>query len=145
MVNSPAPRISDTNNAGLTVAAFDDGTEEGVGFIVEIPSGVTTMVIKYRVRAETAPGSTQTVKWNLYEREIPDNSAPTSWSSAFQLSDSSIPTNENFQYDQDSRSLATWGLTAGSTHQFEMTRDTGDGGDTLTGDADLLSIIVEFS
>lgn len=144
-VNDFAPAASSSNNSALLERRFDDSTEEGVGLLLEIPSTATSMKLKFRSRAETAPGATQTVKLNFYEREVPDNAAVGAWSSAIQLGDISIPTNENYQYDETDNTLATWGLTAGSTHQIQITRDTGDAGDTLVGDWNLLTLIVEYS
>jgi hypothetical protein len=144
-VNAFAGSAADSNNAGLTVRLFDDTTSEGVGFIIRIPTGATNIIFKPISRAETAPGSAQTVALSVYEREIPDNSAPTSWSSAYDLTDINIPTNENFQYDSQTIALSTLGLTAGSIHQFELVRDTADSGDTLSGDWALLMLGVEFS
>jgi len=144
-INAKAGQKADTNNAALTVRTFDDTTEEGVGFMFEVPAGATNMKLKYRVRAETTPGGAVTAKWNLYERGIPNNGAIDTWSSAIQLADTALTTNELFQYDEDDRTLASWGLTAGQIHQFEMTRDAGDAGDTLSGDAALLDVVAEFS
>lgn len=144
-VNALAGSASDSNNAGLTVRLFDDTTSEGVGFTIRIPTGATNIIFKPISRAETAPGSAQTVALSVYEREIPNNSAPTSWSSAYDLTDIDIPTNEYFQYDSQTIALSTLGLTAGSVHQFELVRDTADSGDTLSGDWALLMLGVEFS
>lgn len=144
-VNAMASLIADTVNAAVKVRRFDDTVEEGVGFEFTIPAGATNMKVKWAVRAQTAPGVTQTVKWNLYERGFPNNAAADAWSAALQLADSSIPTNEFFQYDEDERTIAAWGLTGGQKHQFEMTRDTADAGDTLVGDAALCFVELEFT
>jgi len=144
-VSARANASADTNNNGLTVRRFDDTTEEGVSFNIDIPSTATNMKISFKSRAETAPGGAQTVAVNFYEREIPDNAAVTAWSSAVQLTDLDIPTNEFFQLDTETLTLAALGLTAGSTHQIEITRDTADAGDTLSGDWSLLFIKIEFT
>ncbi len=144
-VNALAPAGVDSNNSGLTVRLFDDTTEEGIGFSILIPSDAVNMKFTFASRAETAPGSAQTVALTLYERGIPDNGAVDSWSAAIQLTDVNIPTNENFQYDTQSDTLTNWGVTAGQIHQFELTRDTADAGDTLVGDWALLMLKVEFS
>jgi len=144
-VNALAPAASDSNNNGLTVRLFDDGTDEGIGFTLRIPTGATNIKFSFVSRAESTPGGAVQVALDVYEREIPDNSAVTAWSAATSLTLLDFPTNENFQYDDQTISLVTLGLTAGSTHQFELARDTDDGDDDLVGDWALLEIIVEFT
>ena len=141
-VNAFAALGADSNNNALRVRQFDDTTEEGIGFTLEVPDGTTNVTFKFRSRAETAPGAAQTVSLVLYERELPDNGAITAWSAGTDFTDLSMPTNENWQYDEQTFTIATAGLTAGSTHQFEITRD---GAGTLVGDWTLTLFIVEFS
>lgn len=143
-INELAPTNVDSNNNGLLVRSFDDATEEGIGFTIEIPYGATNIVFKLLSRAETSPGSAQTVALTIYERGLPDNTSVNSWSSAFQLTDINIPTNENWQVDIQHIEISDLGLTNGQIHQFELTRDTADAGDTLTGDWVLHSLKVSF-
>ncbi len=145
VVNALAPASADSNNAGLTVRLFDDTTEEGVGFTIEVPAGATNIVFDFVARAETAPGIANTVGLNIYNRGIPDNAAVQAFSAATQLTDIDIPTNEFFQEDTQSVTLATLGVTAGETTQFELTRVAPTGGTDLTGDWDLLLCKVSFT
>lgn len=142
-VNALAPLATDSNNAGLLVRLFDDTTEEGVGFSVYIPSGMTNMQLRFISRAETAPGGVRTVGLKLYERGIPG--AVDSWSGGTQLTDIDIPTSENWVEDTQTDTLSNWGLTAGRTHQFELTRVNPSAGTELSGDWVLLLLAVEFS
>jgi hypothetical protein len=144
-VNSGAPAARDTNNSALTVRRFDDTTVEGIGFPLKVPSSATSMTIRTIARAETAPGSSQNAIMQYYEREIPNNGSVTSWSSAITLTTITLPTNENFQYDETTDTLANWGLTAGSVHQIEITRLATSGSDTLSGDLTVLCVEVEFN
>jgi hypothetical protein len=144
-VNALAPASADSNNAGLTVRLFDDTAEEGVGFQETVPAAATSMVLQIKSRAETAPGGAEAVVPRLYFRAIPNDGAVAAWSGGFDLTPIDIPTNENFQYDMEAITLAALGLTAGSLFQFELTRNTGAGGDTLTGDWDLLELQVSFA
>lgn len=144
-VNANAAIVADSNNVGLTVARFDDSTEEGVGFVLQIPTGATNIKFTFASRAETAPGSTSTVCLTLYERECPDNAAVSAWSSEYDLTDLSIPTNEYWQIDTQTISLSALGLTAGRIHQFQLDRDTPDASDDLSGDWTLYYIKVEFT
>ena len=144
-VNSLAPAQADTNNNGITIRAFDDTTEEGVGFKVKIFPTATNVIIRIFSRAETTDAAARTVGLNLYEREKPDNAVVTAWSAGVQLTDIDIPTNEFWQYDEQILTLAALGVTAGSWHQFELTRIAPSGGTNLVGDWDLLAIEVTFS
>jgi hypothetical protein len=145
-VNALAAAEADDNNAGLTVRAFDDTTEEGVGFTLEIPAGVTNMTIRFRGRARTGDVAARTVGLKLYNRGIPDNAAVQAWTAGTALTDIDLPaTTEYFQYDEQTISLATLSLTAGEVTQFELTRVNPAGGTELTGDYLLHEIQVEWS
>jgi hypothetical protein len=144
-VNSLAPVSPDPTNNALPVRLFDDTTEEGVGCEVRIPTGATNIKFTFQTRAATAPGGARQVVFSLYEREIPDDGAVTAWSARYNLTAIDIPTNAYFQTDTQTISLATLGLTAGMTHQFELTRYGAHASDTLTGDLALLFLGVEFS
>lgn len=145
-VNSLAGIAADSNNNGLTVRRFDDTDEEGVGFITEIPTGATQIKIKIKSRAETSAGSNLDVVPKLYAREMPDNAAVESWSAGTDMTTITMGTsNEYWQYDEQDIALSTLSLVAGRVAQFELTRDPGDGNDTLVGDWTLMSISLEFS
>lgn len=146
-VNALAPAVADSNNNGLTIRAFDDTTEEGVGFNAFIPAGTASLKLKFKSRAEVAPGAVRTVGLKLYSRQVPDNAAITAapnWTVGDALADIDIPTNELFQYDEETITLATLGLTADRWTQFELTRVNPAGGTELVGDWDLLEIELEF-
>jgi len=143
-VNNGAPSARDSNNTALTIRRFDDSSEEGVGFSTVFPLLVTDMLIRIKFRALTAPGASAGVVWKLYWRRFPDNGAVTSWSS-LQLPTATVPTNTNVQYYSYTAPLTTWGITAGDFTQFELTRVGGNASDTLSGDAGLLSLELEYS
>lgn len=144
-VNEMAPVSLDDNNPALLVRAFDDTTEEGVGFVETIPADVTNIIFTFKSRAQTAPGGTAAAVPKLYRREIADNTAVGTWGSDEDFTAISFPTNENWQYDSETFTLAQWGLTVGNLYQFELTRDTGSVSDTLSGDWNLLELIITFS
>lgn len=144
-VNALAPLSADTVNTAIPVRRFDDTTEEGVGFLLFIPANATNVVFNFTHRAQTAPGSTQTVQYSHYRRTINNNSAVSAWSAVANFSTFSIPNNTNFQYGSQTISLATLGLTAGTLVQFEITRRGTQGGDTLTGDLDLAELRIGFT
>lgn len=146
-VNTVAPVYVDTVTSSLKVRRFDDTTEEGVGGTFTVPPNAANVTFLFKSRAQTAPGSTQSVQPALYHRVIPNNSAVGSWSSALSLTAISIPTNAYFQYDTQTISLASLGWSAEDHVQFELTRRlTGSPvEDTLSGDWDLLEMIVELT
>lgn len=143
-VNSFSTLSADTTNSGILVRTFDDTTEEGVGFALDIPSTASTITLKFRSRAETAPAGTRTVGVKLYVRSIPDNAAISSWQSTA-LTDLSFPTNTNWQYNTQVFAVGALNVTAGSVNQFELTRVNPTAGTELTGDWDLMLLTVELS
>lgn len=145
-VNAFAPLAADSNNAALIVRLFDDTTEEGVGYALHIPEDATQMTLQIVSRAETAPGSSQGVVPKLYFRQIPDGSSIGSWDSEVYTA-ITIPTSENFVYDSETKTLSSIGsgINANEYYQFELTRDTSSGSDTLSGDWTLLSLRISFS
>jgi hypothetical protein len=144
-VNALAPAQADSNNNALSIRAFDDTTEEGVGFMVMIPLGKTNMDITFKSRAEVAPAGARTVGLKLYNRSVGNNTAVGAWSAGNALADIDIPINESFQYDTDTITLASLGATAGELHQFQLTRINPSAGTELTGDWNLLEMKIEFS
>lgn len=145
-VNAIAATVTDPTYASLNVRSFSNTVEQGVACLVSIPSGATTMTVKIRGRAQTAPGVASVVQPRLYARLLPNNSAVGAWSAAKELTNISIPTNANFQYYTYSASLASLTLTAGSLYQFEFTRRvTGVTGTNLAANFLMPEITVEFA
>ena len=140
-VNDFASLGNDTNNASLRVRRFDNATEEGIGFTHEIPAGATDVTFKFKTRAETTPGAGQTAIVNIYRKDIADDTAVPAWSTAQALTAFSYPANENWQFDEQTFSLASLGLTAGNIAQYEITRDGG----TMAIDMTLLLLVVEYT
>lgn len=140
-VNAAAGVSADSLNNALLNRQFDDTTEEGAGFFIEIPAGAVNMTFYFRSRAQTAPGGATTVLPRLYRRQIADNTVVGAWSAAFAFAQLDIPANTRFQYDSETVTLATLGLTAGNVVQFELTRNPADG---LVGDWNLLELRVYF-
>jgi len=145
-INAIAPVATDPTYASLNVRLFSNTVEQGVGFMVSIPTGATTVTYKIRGRAQTAPGVASVVQPRIYSRLIPNNAAVGAWSAATELANISIPTNANFQYYQTSSTLASAGLTAGNTYQFELTRRvSGVTGTNLAANFLMVELTVEFS
>ena len=145
-VNSLAPVTTDPAFASLNVRSFSNSVEQGVGFTCSIPAGATQMTFKFRGRAQVAQGAAQVVQPRLYHRLLPNNTAVGAWSAAQELANIPVPANANFQYAQQTISLATLGLTADRLYQFELTRRvTGVTGTNLATNFLMAEITVEFS
>ena len=143
-VNSLAPAAADSNNAGIIVRTFDDTTEEGVGFNFILPENSSFMNITFVSRA----GSTQTgnVVPKIYFRSLDDNAQISSWSAGTSLNAVAMTSNENWHFDTQTLDLNTLGVPMDSNQLFiELTRDTGNGSDTLTGDWVLFQVQVEIA
>lgn len=133
-----APAIQDATHNGISVRAFDDSTEEGVGGYFRSPAGTTTLSLSFESRGAAAGGGNVILKW--YMRTIPNNAVVGSWSAGTTLTTVAIPTNQYYQYDSD-----TVTVTANTRYQFELTRDGTSGSDTLTGDWLLINMRISFS
>lgn len=145
-INSLAPAVVDPIYGSLTVRSFTNGTEQGVAFLVSVPTGASQLTLKIKGRAQAVPASASVVQPRLYYRLVPNNAAIGAWSAATELANIAIPTNSNFQYSQQTISLATLGLTAGNLYQFELTRrGSGVTGTDLTSPFLLVSVDVEIA
>ena len=132
-VNAFSPLDPDTTDPSMRVRKMTTGAENGVGYGFVVPAGVTSLRFRFKSRADVAPGATAGVQLVLYTRTFGDDSAPGAWSAGTNLTPISIPTNTNVQYDEQTLTLATLGLTAGTLCKIELTRDSAAGADTLTG------------
>lgn len=140
-VNALAPVISDPSNTAMNVRSFSNTVEQGVGLMVPVPLGSTTMTFKIRGRPTTAPGAATTVTHKLYSRMVPTNAAMGAWSAATTFTALTIPTNAFYQLYTQSYSLSTLGLAVNNTYHFELTRATGG----LTNNWLVVEIVVEFT
>lgn len=144
-VNALASTLSDNTNAALTVRAFDDTDEEGVGFRFTLPPSSTQISFDIKWRARTAPATPAGAVLALYVRQIPNNAAVGAWSSRHFLTTLSVPTNANPQYTSFSVLYSTLGITAGNFCQFELVRHGASAADTLVGDLYVYQVGVSFS
>ena len=152
IVNALAPVEVDPTNNALNIRAFDDTTEQGVGFTVRVPAGATNMTITLLSRAAAGEGGVRTVGTKLYFRKIPEGAAVSgTWAGGDDgskvLDDLSFPATTAF-YERDALTalvLATEGIIAGQTYQFEFTRINPTAGTELGSDLYLLEMEVEFS
>jgi hypothetical protein len=125
VINALSPTVSDPANPALTARQFSNTVEQGVGFLMSIPTGASTITFKIRGRSAVAQGTAQSYQPRIYSRLIPNNGALAAWSAAQNLTALTVPANANFQYYLITASLASLGLAAGNTYQIELTRNIG--------------------
>lgn len=141
--NNPAPAIADNLKNAQTVWEFVQSDYRAVGASIYIPTGMVNMRIRRQGRAKSAPAGARTVGFKLKERGEP--STTDSWSSGIQLADIPIATDTNWIYVDETKSLATWGLTAGQSHQLELVQSAPGAGTELTEDFYLRFFAIELS
>jgi hypothetical protein len=121
-INAFAPIITDPTYTSMTQRSMSNTTEQGIGCLVSVPTGATSITFRFKGRPGTAPAAAANVQPRLYTRLIPNNIAMGSWSGGTNLSTFAITANINFQYFVYTVTLASLGLTAGNLYQFEVTR-----------------------
>jgi len=141
-VNALAPALADPSHNALTVRAFDDTTEEGVGLMVAVPPTATTLAITMKVRAATTPATAKAMLFKLYGRLLATEAPIGAWLNAVLNTVSTA--DANFRYFSQTFTLASLGYVAGNTYQLEVTRVGSDAADTLVGDAYLFELGVAF-
>jgi hypothetical protein len=146
-VNSLAPATSDSINEGLIVRAFDDTTEEGVGYNWLLPDWSTRVSITTLSRSVS--GQAGDVVPNFYFRTLEPNQiggdSLSTWSAAVSGSVITMTSDAKWQYYSENFILNDFGLGGTETQIFvEFTRDTDNPLDDLTGDWYLFSIDVEL-
>lgn len=144
VVNALASATPDSLNNALVIRRFDDTTEQGVGFMLKIPANAIGITFSFHSRAQTAPGGAAQIVPALYSRQMANNVAVGGWGARLSMTAIDIPTNAYFQYDSQSITLATLGLTAGNIVQFELTRYGAHASDNLSGYWNLLELDIKF-
>jgi hypothetical protein len=145
-----ARKSKDTLNAGLTVRRFDDTDEEGVGISVWIPAGATNLRMRFLHRSQAGVGDgaagDATAELTLYARSAPlAGGTITAWSAGTNLTAFNflLADTTDWQYDEETIDIDTFGLVANAWNQIELTRDVL--ADNLSGDYVLRSMMLEFS
>jgi hypothetical protein len=146
-INALSAAVADPTNNALVVRQFSGTVEQGVGGIFTVPTGATSMTIRFKGRAQVAPTATAIVQPRLYIRSIPNGAALTTWSTAYEMTNISIPTNAFFVYNSQTITLPTLSLSPGGLYQFELTRRVSGlvGGTNLSGNWLLAEFTVEFN
>lgn len=140
----PAGMAADTINAAILLRRFDDTTDEGVGWTVLIPVGVTQVKLTFISKPISSPSAPdRTVGIAFKSREIPHNGGLGGWTSTA-LSNLNIPQNVFPQRQSITVTLAALSLTADHVYQIELTRQNPSSGTELVGDWGLIYLVVEW-
>jgi hypothetical protein len=142
-VNGLAPATTDPTNTSLTVRAFDDTAEEGVGMAMSIPSSISTITIRLKGRGASTSSSGGVVL-RLHTRTVPNNSAIGAWTITT-MNTLTIPANTNYQYFSQTFNLSSLNLSTGTLAQIELTRQGSATADTSSGDFYLVELGAEFA
>lgn len=145
VINALAPVTVDSTDNSLSVRAFDDTVEEGVGMTVYVPPTASTLTFNLTHRCATAPATSRTVQLSLYAKRVNINAAVGAWSARLTVGNIATSTNAFYQTLQVSLDLATLGIVPGNTYQFELTRNSPSATDNLVGDFLLLNTLLSFT
>lgn len=130
-VNALAATVADPTNNAINVRSFANTPEQGVGFLMTIPTGATQMTVTYKGHAQVAgAGAAVNMQLRFYTRAVGalTPAAVGSWSAATNLTSQAVPTGNIFwqSYSQTiALSSFSTALVAGQLYQFELTRNVG--------------------
>jgi len=117
--------------------AFDDTTEEGIGFRIFIPEGASNVEITYIIKQYDEENMcSANVRLNIYTKPMPDGA----WSIA-----SRHTLTVDGKWKIYTKTLNQLGLKGNTSYQFEITRDAQSSDDTLVGDLLLSEIRLKFN
>ena len=145
VVNALAPVVLDPSNNAIPVRQFSNTVEQGIGLMLSIPSGATSITFKTRSKAAVAQAGITVVQPRMYTRLVPDNAAMGSWGAAVELTNITIPANSYYQYAEHTLPISSLGMVAGKLFQLEITRRvTGVTGTNLPANWLIAELTIEF-
>lgn len=129
-----------TNDIMLSTLDFDQTTEEGAGFWVAMPKGWNEGTVTFKP-FWTAASGTGGVVWGLAGLAVSDDDAMDQAVGAQQTSTDTLIAANDMHIGPESSAITIGGTPAeGDAVYFQITREVGDGSDTLTADAMLIGI-----
>lgn len=123
-INALAPVVLDPANNAIPVRQFNQTTEQGIGLMLSIPSGATSITFKSKSKSAVAQGAVTVVQPRIYSRLIPNNAPVGAWGAALNWTNITIPANNYYQYNEQTFTLTSLGMVAGNLYQVEITRRT---------------------
>ena len=136
--------LFDATYGSLRILAYDDTSNEGAGYYVNIPPDALDVEIQVTSRATGAITGTDNVNWRIAFREITDDAAIGAWG------DNDIGTygvtNNNWQYQNSGTlTLASLSLNTNTLYQFQIYRNNTAVADNIVGDIYLLHVEFKFN
>ena len=145
-VSNAASRIRDPLNQSIRAFAFDDTTEEGLGFFIETPPAsaeLDNITYTLWVKRRTASTGSNAV-FRAHNRPINSNAPVGPWNT-----NANFPTVTSlstlYQRVSFTVPLATAGYSDDTLHQVEITRNSPSGTDDVQGDVLISRVTVSFS
>jgi hypothetical protein len=143
-VNSSAPSAALIDGV-IYGYHFNDSTPEGVGHMFFVPVGTTNITLKFISKALVDPVTLEDVTLEMYFREVPDQAPIAAWGTAKPWAGVISMSDDNCQYQEATKTLASQGLNAGSFYVWELVRDAANASDTLVDDWAFVSLEIGFS
>lgn len=143
-VNAFAPAMPDATSPALPIRSFSSTIEQGVGVLVTVPPGATSVTFRIRGRSAAVTSGTPSVVMRLYSRAIPNAGTMGAWSTGTDIATIAMPASTNFVFQTVSVPLASAGLTAGTTYQFELTRKVSGVSGNLPAAFNLFEVTLDF-
>lgn len=127
--------------------AYDTGAEEGSGFWITFPEGWDAGTVQAKFHWTSTAGSiAQGVKWDIAAQAYGDSAAIDQALGTEQtVTDALLALNDMHISGSLGTALTIADAASGLPIWFETTRDYADGGDTITDDAHLIGITIEFA
>jgi len=148
VVTAAASLSADPLAPRFLIRRFDDTAQEGVGCLVYIPPGATSIVFSFMGKAITAPPASRNVGWAMGYTRLQANAAIAAWSTHNFPADFTL-SNLNTHPQALTRtftfaSMAT-PLVADNWYLIEFYRKAVLGGTNLVGDLGMFGARVEFT
>jgi len=146
-VSNSSSLIRDPVNQAIRTRAFDQSTDEGAGFLVDIPAatlGLTTIKFKVWTKRRTTGTGTNAVI-AFFNRPVNTGAPVGPWNTTTAGQTTITGLSTVYQVNEVTVAISSLGLTAGTLHQFELVRRASLAADTLTGDLLVSRLEVSFS
>lgn len=138
-------RETTTNKNNYTYAAFDTTTSESVWFTWTPPANWNAGTLRYKLKwTNTAGEDTETIDFDLAAVAVADDDPiDVAVGTAQSVTDTWIAQGDEHVTSYSSALTVAGSPVAGERIQFKLSRDVAS--DDLTGDADIIEIILEYT
>ncbi len=135
-----------TNKQTLLLPAFPDGATKSVEWDVIVPDSYDGGTVKFKVYWTANSTSANSVKWGLKARAYGDDDAlDQAYGTEVTITDANKSTAFDLNISDESEALSIGGTPAGGKLlHFCLSRLGADAADTLTVDAYLIGVLLEF-